>query len=99
MSCSSATYFCCGVCPSPRPLALIAAFANMPSEPTKILIADDDPAMLRLLAKWLEGEGYQVLRAGDGRMAMELIEAERPRLLVTDWEMPNINGLELCRWV
>jgi diguanylate cyclase (GGDEF)-like protein len=71
----------------------------MSSEPAKILIADDDPAMLRLMGKWLEGEGYQVLRAGDGRMAMELIEAERPRLLVTDWEMPNVNGLELCRWI
>src|SRR5262245_424954 len=32
-------------------------------------------------------------------MAMELIEAERPRLVVTDWEMPNLNGLELSRWV
>jgi two-component system cell cycle response regulator len=71
----------------------------MPTEPTKVLLVDDDPAMLRLLAKWLEAEGFQVLRAGDGRMAMELIEAERPRLLVTDWEMPNTNGLELCRWV
>ncbi|HMC09831.1 MAG TPA: diguanylate cyclase, partial [Pirellulaceae bacterium] len=71
----------------------------MATEPTKVLLVDDDPAMLRLLAKWLEAEGYQVLRAGDGRMAMELIEAERPRLLVTDWEMPNLNGLELCRWV
>src|SRR5688572_8381475 len=71
----------------------------MPADPTKVLLVDDDPAMLRLLAKWLEAEGYQVLRAGDGRMAMELIEAEHPRLLVTDWEMPNVNGLELCRWV
>src|SRR3954447_20279527 len=71
----------------------------MPNEPTKILIADDDPGLLRLLAKWLEAEGHQVLRAGDGRMAMEIIEAERPRLLVTDWEMPNVNGLELFRWV
>ena len=71
----------------------------MPTEALKVLLVDDDPAMLRLLAKWLEAEGYQVLRAGDGRMAAELIEAERPRLLVTDWEMPNLNGLELCRWV
>jgi two-component system cell cycle response regulator len=71
----------------------------MPSQPTKILIADDDPAMLRMLAKWLESEAYQVLRATDGRMAMQLIEAERPRLLLTDWEMPNVNGLDLCRWV
>jgi two-component system, cell cycle response regulator len=72
---------------------------KMPTDATKVIIVDDDPAMLRLLAKWLEAEGYQVLRAGDGRMAMELIEAERPRLLVTDLEMPNIDGLELCRWV
>jgi PleD family two-component response regulator len=71
----------------------------MPTEALKVLLVDDDPAMLRLLAKWLEAEGYQVLRAGDGRMAAELIEAERPRLLVTDWEMPNLDGLELCRWV
>lgn len=71
----------------------------MPTEPTKVLIVDDDPAMLRLLAKWIEAEGFQVLRANDGRSAMELIEAERPRLLVTDWEMPHLNGLELCRWV
>jgi hypothetical protein len=39
------------------------AIAMMPCGPTEILIADDDPAMLRLLAKRLEAEGYQVLRA------------------------------------
>ncbi len=71
----------------------------MPTEPIKVLLVDDDPAMLRLLTKWLESDGYQVLRTGDGRSAMEIIEKERPRLLVTDWEMPNVNGLELCRWV
>jgi diguanylate cyclase (GGDEF)-like protein len=71
----------------------------MPTEATKVLIVDDDPAMVRLLAKWLEAEGYQVLRASDGRAAMEIMEAERPRLLVTDWEMPKVNGLELCSWV
>ncbi len=71
----------------------------MPNEPIKVLLVDDDPAMLRLLAKWLESDGYQVLRASDGRSAMEIIETERPRLLVTDWEMPNVNGLELCHWV
>jgi len=71
----------------------------MPAETTKVLLVDDDPAMLRLLAKWLEAEGYVVVRASDGRQAMEIIEAERPRLMITDWDMPNVNGLELCRWV
>jgi diguanylate cyclase (GGDEF)-like protein len=71
----------------------------MATDNPKVLLVDDDPAMLRLLAKWLEVEGYQVLRAGDGQAAMKLIEAEHPRLLVTDWEMPHMNGLDLCHWV
>src|SRR5437899_2759689 len=71
----------------------------MATEPTKVLLVDDDPAMLRLLAKWLEASGYEVLRASDGRSAIEIIEAQHPKLLVTDWEMPNVDGLELCRWV
>src|SRR5262249_16614574 len=71
----------------------------MPTEAIKVLLVDDDPAMLRLLSTWLESDGFQLLRTGHGRSAMEIIETERPRLLVTDWEMPNVNGLELCRWV
>ena len=59
----------------------------MANEPAKILLVDDDPAMLRLLAKWLDVEGYSVLRATDGRAAMEVIESEHPKILVTDWEI------------
>jgi diguanylate cyclase (GGDEF)-like protein len=55
--------------------------------------------MLRLLSKWLEGAGYLVLKAGDGRAAADLISVERPSILVTDWEMPQMDGIELCRWV
>lgn len=64
-----------------------------------ILLVDDDPAMLRLLAKWLETEGYVVRRANDGQEAIEAIQAECPDILVTDWEMPRVDGMELCRWV
>jgi diguanylate cyclase (GGDEF)-like protein len=71
----------------------------MAVDPTKVLLVDDDSAMLRLLAKWLEAEGYLVLRAGDGRAAMTLIATEHPQILITDWEMPQLDGLELCRWV
>lgn len=65
----------------------------------KVLIADDDPAMVRLLAKWLETAGYQTQKAGDGRQAMAAIENDCPHILVTDWEMPNMDGLALCRWL
>ena len=71
----------------------------MVTEAIKVLLVDDDPAMLRLLSKWLEAAGYQVLRAGEGRSAADLITVERPAILVTDWEMPQMDGIELCRWV
>jgi two-component system cell cycle response regulator len=64
-----------------------------------ILLVDDDPAMLRLLAKWLESEGYAVRRANNGAEAIEAIKSDCPDILVTDWEMPQIDGMELCRWV
>ncbi len=64
-----------------------------------VLLVDDDPAILRILCKWLEKAGYSVRTAGDGQQALAAIEAECPDYLVTDWEMPNMNGLELCRRV
>src|SRR5690606_15905122 len=64
-----------------------------------ILLVDDDPAMLRLLAKWLESEGYSVRRANNGAEAIEAIKSDCPDILVTDWEMPQMDGMELCRWV
>lgn len=66
---------------------------------TSILLVDDDPAMLRLLARWLELAGYQVATARDGQEAKLAIEAKCPQIIVTDWEMPGVDGLEVCRWV
>ena len=66
---------------------------------SKVLLVDDDPAMLRILSRWLESDGYVVQQAGDGVQALRTIEADCPEFLVTDWEMPNMNGLELCRRV
>ena len=66
---------------------------------SKVLLVDDDAAILRLLSTWLQQAGYAVRCAGDGRQALAAIEAECPDFLVTDWEMPNIDGLELCQRV
>jgi diguanylate cyclase (GGDEF)-like protein len=65
----------------------------------KVLLVDDDAAMLRLVSRWMEGAGYSVRQASDGQLALEAIEAECPDFLVTDWEMPRLDGLELCRRV
>ncbi len=63
----------------------------------KLLLVDDDPATLRLLRKWLEKAGYPVSTAADGQEALDAIEADCPDFLITDWEMPRVNGLDLCR--
>lgn len=65
----------------------------------KVLVVDDDPAMLRVLSLWLNKAGYEVRQAGDGNQALAAIEADCPHFLITDWEMPQIDGLELCRRV
>jgi diguanylate cyclase (GGDEF)-like protein len=70
-----------------------------PPVDNNVLLVDDDPAILRILSTWLEKAGYRVRRAGDGELALAAIQAECPDFLVTDWQMPNVNGLELCRRV
>jgi diguanylate cyclase (GGDEF)-like protein len=65
----------------------------------RVLLVDDDPAILRMLKVCLERAGYEVDQAHDGGQALEAIEAQCPDFLITDWEMPVVNGLELCRRV
>ncbi len=63
----------------------------------KIVIADDDPIMLRILKTHLAADGYEVYAASNGRQALELVELHQPSYFIVDWEMPEMNGLELCR--
>jgi two-component system, cell cycle response regulator len=65
----------------------------------KVLVVDDDPAMLRLLSRWLQNAGYSTQTVADGQEALDAIELECPDFIVTDWDMPRISGLELCRLV
>lgn len=66
---------------------------------TSILLVDDDPAMLRLIGRWLESSGYEVRTASDGYEAKAAIETKCPQIVITDWEMPGLDGHELCRWI
>jgi two-component system, cell cycle response regulator len=65
----------------------------------KVLLVDDDPSMLRLFSRWMKSAGYCMRHASDGQQALRAIETECPDFLVTDWEMPHMSGLELCRRV
>ncbi len=63
----------------------------------KILVADDEAHILHVLTMKLTNAGYTVLTAADGEEALELCMAERPDLLITDYQMPVMTGMELCR--
>jgi len=63
----------------------------------RVLIVDDDPATVRLLSKHLTDGGHTVLTASNGREAMRVLLSEAPPIVITDWAMPEMSGLELCR--
>lgn len=62
-----------------------------------ILVVDDEPEVLELYTEVLELMHHRVLRAQDGREALELAHERHPDLVVTDWQMPRMSGVELCR--
>jgi len=66
----------------------------------RVLVAEDDAMFRRILQSWLQNWGYLVTIAEDGAKAWDILQQEpRPQLLILDWMMPAINGLELCRKV
>ncbi len=65
----------------------------------RILVVEDDPFFQKVLVKRLESEGYQVQVANDGREGMKAIVAFEPDLVLSDWMMPQVDGLELCQSV
>jgi diguanylate cyclase (GGDEF)-like protein len=67
------------------------------STPLTVLAVDDDRAVLRLIAKIAGSVGYRVIQAQDGHAAWKHVLEDGPDILVTDWDMPGLNGLQLCR--
>ena len=65
----------------------------------KVLVVDDDPAMRRILSKILEADSYQVALATNGLEALEAMQGDFPSFVITDWDMPLLDGAEFCRMV
>jgi len=63
----------------------------------RVLLCDDEVHILRAASMKLSRAGLQIETASDGQMAWEMIQNNPPHLLVTDYQMPRMNGLELCR--
>jgi two-component sensor histidine kinase/CheY-like chemotaxis protein len=64
-----------------------------------IMIVDDTPANLELLASALKGEGYRVRSAPSGKLAIQAVEIEPPDLILLDIMMPEMNGYEVCAFL
>ncbi len=65
----------------------------------KILICEDEEIMLTALEFRLQRQGFEVLKAENGKEALEIIKAEQPDLIVADIMMPFVSGLELINFV
>ena len=75
-------------------------FERPGSSCNRVLVAEDDAMFRRILERWLTTWGYAVTMAEDGAEAWAILQQEiRPQVLILDWMMPAINGLELCRWL
>ena len=62
-----------------------------------ILIADDEPNQLELMSFNLSNAGYSIIKAANGKEAIELIENHSPDLIILDWMMPKMSGIDVCR--
>lgn len=67
------------------------------SEINKVLIVDDDPLMLTLLSKLLNANGYESHVVNNGQAALDLLGQEDIRLIITDLDMPGLDGEQLCK--
>ncbi|MGB2442762.1 phosphate regulon transcriptional regulator PhoB [Planktomarina sp.] len=63
----------------------------------RVLVVEDEPAQLEILAYNLESDGFLVSRARDGEEALLLIREDVPDVIVMDWMMPHLSGIEVCR--
>jgi two-component system phosphate regulon response regulator PhoB len=65
-------------------------------QPT-VLVVEDEPAQREVLGYNLEAEGFRVAKAENGEEALILVDEEQPDIIVLDWMLPNVSGIEVCR--
>lgn len=65
----------------------------------RILVVDDEPAILRVLTSALTARGYRVSQAVDGQSAIDMVTADPPDAIVLDLRLPDMDGVEVCRRV
>ncbi|MCB1376317.1 MAG: response regulator, partial [Rhodobacteraceae bacterium] len=69
----------------------------MSADQPTVLVVEDEAAQREVLSYNLEAEGFRVARAEDGETALMLVSEELPDVIVLDWMLPNVSGIEVCR--
>jgi PleD family two-component response regulator len=76
----------------------IVGFATHdPTVPCRVLIVDDDDLIISRVSSLLERSGYQVCTARSGEDALRILDSMTCHIVITDWHMPDMDGLDLCR--
>ena len=68
-------------------------------KPTRVLIVEDEVAIVTLLRYNLEKEGFIVLSTGDGEEAVNMVKEHKPDIIVLDWMLPGMTGVEVCKHI
>lgn len=69
----------------------------MSSQQPSVLLVEDEPAQREVLAYNLEADGFLVTKAENGEEALMLVEEAAPDIILLDWMLPNVSGIEVCR--
>lgn len=64
-----------------------------------LLIADDEPQMVKIISDYFINEGFNVFKAYDGMEAIEIFDQEEIHLVILDWMMPKLDGIEVCHYI
>lgn len=67
--------------------------------PAKVLIVEDEDSLVTLLSYNLQSEGYAVVHTSSGSDAMMMMQEERPDIVILDWMLPGLAGIEICRQI
>ena len=63
----------------------------------KVLVVEDDEAIAAMLKYNLKADGFNAVHVDDGAEAVRAVEDERPDIILLDWMLPNVSGIEICR--
>jgi DNA-binding response OmpR family regulator len=63
----------------------------------RVLVVEDDPAVRAVVGEVCRRDGYEVVEAGTGRQAIRIVEVNEPDVVLLDWVLPDVSGIEVCR--